>query len=269
MLAYLKMCCASVADQNVNHEHVVVDGASRDGTAEWLSTTHGVAWTSEKDSGMYNALNKGILKAKGKIIGHLNADEQYLPGVLEFVVKFFDEHPHVDFIAADFIVIDPNGEFMAYRKSFQPRWPYFFSNYLYTTTATIFYRREIFEKCTFNETYKSIADVIFLYDVLKKNFKGAHVKKYFSVFTYSGDNLSLNPISQIEKERFNKTLPLWFRVFKPFFFLMFFLERVLTGTYSEESTISYSIFTKEDLKKRKKKIKVNPGFRLKFYRTGD
>ncbi len=263
MMESLKLCCASVADQNIDVEHVVMDGGSTDGTVEWLPTQK-LAWFSERDSGMYNALNKAIAKSKGEIIGHLNCDEQYLPGVLNYVKDFFDTHPEIDFIAADFIVTDPSGEFLAYRKSFQPRWHFFFSNYLYTTTCTLFYRRRIFQEVKFDESYKSIADVIFLYNVIKKGFRGAHIKKYFAVFTYSGNNLSLNPISAIEKKRFNKTLPTWYLITKPFFKLLFFVERVLQGTYFEKSVLSYSIYTKSSSANRITISKTSPGFKLNF-----
>ncbi|MBI1770266.1 MAG: glycosyltransferase [Bacteroidetes bacterium] len=259
----LKLCCASVADQNIEVEHLVMDGGSKDGTVEWLATQK-LTWFSEKDSGMYNALNKAIAKSKGEIIGHLNCDEQYLPGVLSYVIDFFKNHPEVDFLAADFIVTNPSGEFMAYRKSFQPRWVYFFSNYLYTTTCSLFYRRKIFVDCNFDESYKSIADVIFLYSVIKKGYKGQHVRKYFAAFTYSGNNLSLNPISAIEKKRFNKTLPKWYLILKPVFKLLFFVERLLHGTYFEKSVLSYSIFTQVSLGNRLVISKKKPSFKLNF-----
>jgi glycosyltransferase involved in cell wall biosynthesis len=267
MLPYLKLCCASITDQGVSLEHIVMDGRSTDGTAEWLKEQPLVKGFSEKDSGMYNALNKAIDKAQADIVGHLNCDEQYLPGVLSFVIQYFDEHQEIDFIAGNFLVIDPAGNLVAYRKSFQPRWPYFFSNYLYTTTCTLFYRRKIFTQCRFDESYRSIADVIFLYDVLKKRFRGVHIPKYFATFTYSGKNLSLNPISDQEKIRFGKTLPRWFKLFRLFFFFLFFVEKILNNTYFEKSKLSYAIYTRESAGERVNFVKEKPGFRLKFEAT--
>jgi len=265
MLVYLKQCVASVQDQGLAIEHLIMDGGSSDGTQEWLAANSSrVSLVSQKDSGMYDALNKGIGKATGEIIAHLNCDEQYLPGTLSRVKKYFDTHPDVDFIATDFLVVDPDGQFVAFRKTFQPRWPYFFSNYLYTTTCALFYRRRIFEKLSFDESYKSIADVIFLYGVLRAGFRGVHMKGYASVFTYSGDNLSLNPISKIEKERFNKTLPIWFRIVKPLFFILFFLEKLLHGNYSEKARLTYAIYSKQSSLRRTSFLKINPSFRLRF-----
>ena len=138
MLPYLKLCCASVQDQGVDLEHIVMDGGSSDGTSKWLLENIHVISESKKDNGMYNALNKAIRLAKGEIVAHLNSDEQYLPHTLPFVLEYFKKNPDVDFIAGDFLVVDEEGELVAFRKNFSPRWPYFFSNYLYTTTCTLF-----------------------------------------------------------------------------------------------------------------------------------
>jgi glycosyltransferase involved in cell wall biosynthesis len=266
MLPYLQLCHASIVDQGVSLEHIVADGGSTDGTANWLKENNGIISISEKDKGMYNALNKAISLSSGDIIGHLNCDEQYLPGVLEEVLDYFNNNPHIDFIAGDFLVIDKEGAFISYRKNFQPRWQYFFSNYLYTTTCTLFYRRKIFDKIRFDESYRSISDVIFLYQVIRNGFKGAHLRKYFSVFTYSGANLSLDPISKIEKARFNRTLPGWYKVVRPLFFLFFYVERIVHNVYREKSKLAYAIFLKGHMDKRVTLVKENPGFRLKFER---
>jgi glycosyltransferase involved in cell wall biosynthesis len=241
----------------------VMDGGSTDGTVEWLASQN-ISWVSEKDRGMYNALNKAIAKSKGEIIGHLNCDEQYLPGVLQFVSDFFEKHGDVDFIAADFLITDPSGKLLAFRKAFQPRWPYFFSNYLYTNTCTLFYRRKIFQKCKFDESYKSIADVIFLSQVLRNGFKGMHVRKYFAAFTYSGLNLSLNPISAVEKRRYNKTLPVWFRLIKPFIKVFFILERIAHGNYFEKPSLTFAVYTPGQTKNRTVFTENKPTFRLNF-----
>jgi glycosyltransferase involved in cell wall biosynthesis len=267
MLPSLKRSAASVQDQGVAFEHIIMDGGSKDGTAEWLATQPGVKGFSESDRGMYHALNKAIRKTNAEIIGHLNGDEQYLPGTLGRVIDFFAHHPDVDFVAGDFLVVNPEGKFIAYRKTFQPRWPYFFSNYLYTTTCTLFYRRKIFDQVMFNESYRSIADVIFLYQVMKAGFRGAHLPGYTATFTYSGVNLSLDPVSAREKKRFLATLPLSFRVMKPLFFLSFFMEKVLHGNYREAGSLRYAIYASDNLGARKEFVVDNPGFRLRFVAT--
>lgn len=68
----------SVINQSYNNvEYIIVDGGSNDGTAEILKRhEHAIDyWVSEKDNGIYDAMNKGIALASGSYIGMLNADD--------------------------------------------------------------------------------------------------------------------------------------------------------------------------------------------------
>src|SRR5437016_13801244 len=80
--AWLKLCIASVADQAIQIEHLVQDNRSDDGTLDWLTRDPRVKAFVEKDQGMYDAINRGLRRASGEILGWLNCDEQYLPGAL-------------------------------------------------------------------------------------------------------------------------------------------------------------------------------------------
>ena len=87
---WLKLCVASVADQQVDLEHIVQDAGSDDGTLDWLLTDSRVKAFVEKDSGMYDGINRGLRKATGEIVAYLNCDEQYLPGALSAVKEMFE-----------------------------------------------------------------------------------------------------------------------------------------------------------------------------------
>ena len=75
----LVRCVESVAKLKTEHEHLVYDGASKDGTVELLreleKTTPGLKVVSERDSGIYNALNKGVRDAKGVWLYVLGSDD--------------------------------------------------------------------------------------------------------------------------------------------------------------------------------------------------
>src|SRR4029450_671286 len=89
---WLPLCIASVADQGVDVEHIVQDAGSTDGTLDWLTRdTRGSAFI-ERDSGMYDGVNRGLRRAEGDILSYLNCDEQYLPGCLQTVESFFRSH---------------------------------------------------------------------------------------------------------------------------------------------------------------------------------
>src|ERR1700733_6857262 len=60
-------------------KHILVDGASSDGTVDIVkSFPHVAKWISEKDKGIYDAMNKGIRLATGDVIGILNSDDIYI-----------------------------------------------------------------------------------------------------------------------------------------------------------------------------------------------
>jgi glycosyltransferase involved in cell wall biosynthesis len=70
-------------------EHIIVDGGSSDGTLEMLKRSAGIDWISESDKGPYDAINKGIRRATGDIIGLLNGNDLLLPGALAAVADGF------------------------------------------------------------------------------------------------------------------------------------------------------------------------------------
>jgi glycosyltransferase involved in cell wall biosynthesis len=73
---FIEDAILSVSHQReVSVEHVVVDGASTDGTANVLRRHPYVRFTSEPDCGQSDAINKGFLQAGGGLVGWLNADE--------------------------------------------------------------------------------------------------------------------------------------------------------------------------------------------------
>lgn len=80
-----------------NYEHIIVDGLSKDNTMQIIKEYEGkyngkLKYVSEKDSGLYDAMNKGVKLATGDIIGILNSDDIYAhENVLKEIVEKFKE----------------------------------------------------------------------------------------------------------------------------------------------------------------------------------
>tara|TARA_B100000959_G_C14912515_1_gene595767 strand:- start:615 stop:1385 length:771 start_codon:yes stop_codon:yes gene_type:complete len=110
-IKYIKDCLASVKSQNyLNIEHIVVDGASDDGTLSLLKSNKEqfTKIISEPDKGVYHAMNKGIELAKGDIIGFLNSDDFYTTNkVLSSVAEIFKEDKSIEACYSDLIYVDP------------------------------------------------------------------------------------------------------------------------------------------------------------------
>jgi len=107
-------------------EHIVVDGGSSDGTLEILRRAPGILWTSEPDGGMYDAIGRGLRRARGEFVAYQNADDRYVvPGAVSAAVAFLREHPGVDVAYGDFRYIDAEGRPLARRpwrvRPFDPR----------------------------------------------------------------------------------------------------------------------------------------------------
>ncbi|EAR14647.1 glycosyltransferase family 2 protein [Robiginitalea biformata] len=92
----LKSCLDSVAAQDYkDYEHLMIDGASTDGTLEFLegyreSHPH-LRVISEPDAGIYDALNKGVSNARGNIVGFVHSDDMLADsGVLNRIIKCFN-----------------------------------------------------------------------------------------------------------------------------------------------------------------------------------
>lgn len=96
-----------------NFEYIIVDGKSRDETIEIISRytcTLGdrFQFISEKDKGLYDAMNKGIEKASGDIIGILNSDDWYEIDTLEKVAKVFEECVDIDIVTGELRLVTSN-----------------------------------------------------------------------------------------------------------------------------------------------------------------
>jgi len=101
-------------------EYIVADGGSTDGTVEIIKACEervgrgeGVKckaidfkWFSEKDRGMYDAINRGFARATGDIYAWLNSDDIYLPGALNIVSRAFERYPQVKWLKGTTSFID-------------------------------------------------------------------------------------------------------------------------------------------------------------------
>lgn len=77
-LPALKKTCAAIADQTWrDYEHIIIDGASKDGTPDWLAQVQDnqIRYLSAPDKGLYDAMNKGLAMATGQFVWFVNAGD--------------------------------------------------------------------------------------------------------------------------------------------------------------------------------------------------
>lgn len=101
----------SVASQSWhNYEHIVIDGASRDGTVALINdmADERTILVSEQDRGIYDAMNKGIARASGDIICFLNADDFYADESVLAEVAGLMTHENLDAVLSDVVFFQPD-----------------------------------------------------------------------------------------------------------------------------------------------------------------
>jgi GT2 family glycosyltransferase len=110
---FLGRTILSVAAQNYpSLEYVVQDGGSSDDTLDVLHRFEAelARWRSEPDSGQADAINRGFADTTGDVMGWLNSDDLLLPGALAHVGRYFAQHPEVDVVYGNRIMIDENDD---------------------------------------------------------------------------------------------------------------------------------------------------------------
>lgn len=119
---YVRRCIDSVLAQNYpNIEHIIVDGASKDGTVEILKEYPHLRWVSEPDSGEAEALNKALRMASGEIITWLNVDDCYFRNdVFDLVARAYALNPDCDVFYGKGLAIDEQENVIMYRTPLTP-----------------------------------------------------------------------------------------------------------------------------------------------------
>ena len=97
-----------------------MDGGSTDGTLEVLRRYPHLNVTSEKDRGLYDALNKAIRRARGEVVGHINSDDLYEPRVFGAVMRAFADHPEADAVVGGALMFEDTPSGAAVRQTFAP-----------------------------------------------------------------------------------------------------------------------------------------------------
>lgn len=154
-------------------EYIIVDGNSSDNTQNIIEKyKHKLGqYVSEKDFGIYDAMNKGIKMATGDIIGILNSDDLYDDSdVIKDVVSQFTENKKFDLLYGDLVYVASENTDKVVRKwRSRPYYETFFENGNVPPHPALFVRREVYEKCgLFNVNFKLAADYDFMLRVFKQ-----------------------------------------------------------------------------------------------------
>lgn len=173
-----------------NYEHIIVDGLSKDKTMNIVKRyekkyNDRLKYISEKDSGLYDAMNKGIKMASGDIIGILNSDDILANDlVFEKIVSTF-ENEKCDGTYSDLVFMNeetmsiPVRNFIAHKYSKHFGW--------HPPHPTLYLKKEVYDNVgTFNTDYRIAADLDFMMRMIKSGYKLSYIKEYLILMRSGG-----------------------------------------------------------------------------------
>lgn len=205
-LAGLKRTHQSVKKQTCDdYEWIVIDGASTDGSAEYIQRhAADMAYhVSEPDTGIYNAMNKGVKAAKGNYLIFLNSGDEFYD--TDVIRRFASRGGNEDVVYGKAMIVDADGkELWKWPLPAMPlRLSYFWSHSL-KHQATFFSAR-CFERFMYNEEHRINSDTELFMTLLYHNYTFAAYDQY--VTRFDGNGLSSKAEAREDMEReFDDTL---------------------------------------------------------------
>ena len=173
---YLEETIKSVFNQSFkNFEYIIIDGGSSDGTYKIIKKYEKKIdyWISEKDSGIYDAFNKGMMVAQGEFIGIINSDDKYKKDSLKIIYNYLRKNQALDFIFGS--VKKHWGILHGYR----PEKIYYSWGFYSSHSTGFFIKRKSAKKVgLYNLKYKYHADYDYFYRmIVKHKLLGTATKK--------------------------------------------------------------------------------------------
>jgi glycosyltransferase involved in cell wall biosynthesis len=203
---FLALTLRSIWDQasdEIEVDHVLVDGGSTDGTTAVAARFPTRVIESADDAGMYDAINRGLSMVDGEIVGYLNADDELPPGALAAAAKAFSDHPEARWLLGKREFIDEEGVAFAWMQPV----PFSLRSYLglgwsCVPQETVWMRRDLYDDVgPFDITFRNTGD----YDMYARCRRVARpiiLRRTMGRFRLHGDQLSFNAeVMQRESRR--------------------------------------------------------------------
>ena len=225
-IRYIQSCVESVrfACAGLDYEHVIVNGLSTDGTVEYPRQQPDIRLLSERDSGMYDALNKAIGLAQGDIIGHLNSDEQYSrPGLLAALDRL-KKYATLDAVMGPTVMLNGQLEFMQlFNQIVKPRLADVYWH-MPVQSCALLYRKAVWNREPYSTQYRLISDHVWFCHQMERGLTLAVEREPIGIFIWHGENLSStqsslpeNALADIDTKSFRMSLTKrWYRLRKLF-----------------------------------------------------
>lgn len=209
----LKRTARSISEQsNQEYQWVVVDGDSNDGTAEFLEDKQNILWISEKDGGIYDAMNKGVAMSSGEYVVFLNAGDVFPDAdTLGTVAR------HIASQAADVDVVFGGANYVVRNGRRVYRGPHQIEGYIWhglpANHQATYYRRERLLATPYDLNYRICGDYYIAAALFKEGIKVTYIDRPLADFSVGGTSYQNLRRVCLEPYRIQRDLlcspPLW------------------------------------------------------------
>ncbi|AIR67152.1 colanic acid biosynthesis glycosyltransferase WcaE [Cedecea neteri] len=178
--------------KGIEFEWIVVDGNSPDGTAEFLAGLQGqynLRFVSEKDNGIYDAMNKGIAMAQGRYALFLNSGDAFHPEIAEVIYQLAALGERDDAMVIGDALLD-FGDGNKIRRSAKRGWYIYHS--LPASHQAIFFPLSGLRKYPYDLQYKVSSDYALAAKMYKSGYAFKRIKGLVSEFSMGGVSTSNN-----------------------------------------------------------------------------
>jgi glycosyltransferase involved in cell wall biosynthesis len=199
----LEKTIKSVVNQTYkDFEYIVIDGGSTDGSVELIEQNSSCInyWISEKDSGVYNAMNKGILASKGEYLLFLNSGDFLIHNeILDQVVNKLESNIAIYY--GNLFYSRQGKRTMLWTPPSELSFSYFL-NFSLPHPASFIKKELFFKYSLYNESFKIISDwEFFIYCLCKMNESYKHLDLVISDFDDGGLSSVKENLEKIEIEK--------------------------------------------------------------------
>lgn len=214
---FFRECVESVHHQTyTNIEHLIIDGASTDGTLDLIKEYEQKGWIkylSEPDQGMCDAMNKGIQKATGEYIAILNSDDWYTENAIELSVqKIIEENADYSYAITNMLSRDG--------KKLIRKWevPLFHFAFCFMGTPfnheSMLLKKKIYEGLNYYDwkQYDTIADYDLILKLILNDYKGVYVEK--AILNFRMDGTTCMSSDDKKKETYKKHIRYLFKCYR-------------------------------------------------------
>jgi len=172
---------------SLQYEHLLIDGGSEDGTEQTVKdfASSRVQWYQDPDDGAYDGMNRGIARARGRLVAILNSDDYYSNGAIDCVIRAEKENPTKSLFCGNTRIQYPDGREEI--KVPDLTWRGKLGIHPPVWHPSMIVRREVYERVgVYNLRFPIVADIDFFFRALDQGEKVLHIDQTLTVMKTGG-----------------------------------------------------------------------------------